>query len=72
MSSILAYTPKIAYDPFKDFAAIAELGTSPNVILVNPKLGINSVADLITRAKVNPDELNYASPWPRNNASPFG
>ncbi|MGY4472662.1 Bug family tripartite tricarboxylate transporter substrate binding protein [Bradyrhizobium sp. USDA 3364] len=53
---------KIPYDPDKDFAPIAELGTSPNVILVDPKLGINSVADLIARAKANPDELNYASP----------
>ncbi|QPF83032.1 tripartite tricarboxylate transporter substrate binding protein [Bradyrhizobium genosp. L] len=53
---------KIPYDPDKDFAAIAELGTSPNVILANPKLGINSVAELIARAKANPDELNYASP----------
>lgn len=53
---------RIPYDPDKDFAAIAELGTSPNVILVDPKLGINSVAELIARAKANPDELNYASP----------
>jgi tripartite-type tricarboxylate transporter receptor subunit TctC len=53
---------KIPYDPYKDFAPIAELGTSPNVILVNPTLGINSVADLAARAKANPDELNYASP----------
>jgi tripartite-type tricarboxylate transporter receptor subunit TctC len=53
---------KIPYDPYKDFAPIAELGTSPNVILVNPKLGINSIADLVARAKTNPDELNYASP----------
>ncbi len=53
---------KIPYDPSKDFAAIAELGTSPNVILVDPKLGVNSVADLIARARANPNELNYASP----------
>jgi tripartite-type tricarboxylate transporter receptor subunit TctC len=53
---------KIPYDPEKDFAPIAELGTSPNVVLVDPKLGINSVADLVARAKANPDELNYASP----------
>jgi len=53
---------KIPYDPFKDFAAIAELGTSPNVILVDPKLGLNSIADLIARARKNPNELNYASP----------
>ncbi|WP_076858948.1 Bug family tripartite tricarboxylate transporter substrate binding protein [Bradyrhizobium mercantei] len=53
---------RIPYDPDKDFAPIAELGTSPNVILVNPKLAINSIADLVARAKANPDELNYASP----------
>ena len=32
------------------------------MVLVNAKLGINSVADLITHAKAHPDELNYASP----------
>jgi tripartite-type tricarboxylate transporter receptor subunit TctC len=53
---------KIPYDPFKDFAAIAELGTSPNVILADPKLGLGSIADLIARARKNPNELNYASP----------
>jgi tripartite-type tricarboxylate transporter receptor subunit TctC len=53
---------KIPYDPFKDFAPIAELGTSPNAFLINPKLGINSMAELIARAKAKPDELNYASP----------
>jgi tripartite-type tricarboxylate transporter receptor subunit TctC len=53
---------KIPYDPLKDFAAIAELGTSPNVILADPKLGIGSIAELIARAKANPNELNYASP----------
>jgi len=53
---------KIPYDPFKDFAPIAELGTSPNVILVNPQLSVSSIADLIARAKKNPNELNYASP----------
>jgi tripartite-type tricarboxylate transporter receptor subunit TctC len=53
---------KIPYDPYKDFATIAELGTSPNVILVDPKLGVNSIAELVARAKANPNELNYASP----------
>ncbi|MGY3620275.1 tripartite-type tricarboxylate transporter receptor subunit TctC [Bradyrhizobium sp. USDA 10063] len=53
---------RIPYDPYKDFAPIAELGTSPNVILVAPALGVNSIADLVSRAKANPNELNYASP----------
>jgi len=53
---------KIPYDPYTDFAPIAELGTSPNVILVDPRLGIDSVAALVARAKADPNELNYASP----------
>src|SRR6202045_4779226 len=53
---------KIPYDPYRDFAPIAELGTTPNVFLVAPKLGINSIAELIARGKAKPDELNYASP----------
>ncbi len=53
---------KIPYDPSKDFAPITELGTTPNVIAVSPRLGINSIAELIARAKAKPDELNYASP----------
>ncbi len=53
---------RIPYDPYKDFAPIAELGTSPNVFLVNPKLGVSTMAELIARAKADPNELNYASP----------
>src|SRR5882757_10851340 len=47
---------RIPYDPYTDFAPIAELATSPNVILVDPRLGVNSIADLIARAKANPNE----------------
>jgi tripartite-type tricarboxylate transporter receptor subunit TctC len=53
---------KIPYDPYKDFAPIAELVTSPNVILADPRLGINGIAELIARAKADPNELNYSSP----------
>jgi tripartite-type tricarboxylate transporter receptor subunit TctC len=53
---------KIPYDPYKDFAPIAELGTSPNVFVANPRANINSIADLIARAKADSNELNYASP----------
>ena len=53
---------KIPYDPYKDFAPIAALGTTPNAFLVTPKLGINSISELIARAKANPNQFNYASP----------
>ena len=50
---------KVAYDPLKDFAPIAFLGASPNMLLTRPDSGINSVADLVARAKANPGKVNY-------------
>ena len=61
----------IPYDPYKDFAPIAELGTSPNVILVDPKLGINSIAELIARAKANPERTQLCEPRHRHHAATF-
>src|SRR6478736_6393051 len=34
---------KVPYDPYKDFAPIAELGASPNAILVDARLGVDSI-----------------------------
>ena len=53
---------QVPYDPFKDFAPVAALDTSPNVFLATPQSGITSIAELIARAKDKPDELSYASP----------
>jgi tripartite-type tricarboxylate transporter receptor subunit TctC len=52
---------QVPYDPAKDFAPVAELDTSPNVFIATPASGITSMAQLVARAKANPDELSYAS-----------
>ena len=52
---------KLPYDPVKDFAPITLAATTPNIIVVNPSLGVNSVKELIARAKEKPGALNYAS-----------
>jgi tripartite-type tricarboxylate transporter receptor subunit TctC len=53
----------VPYDFVKDFAPIAMLPVSPNVFAVNPdKSGINSLAEMVDRAKTNPQKLNYSSP----------
>jgi len=49
------------YDPFKDFAPVAELDTSPNVFIATPASGITSIEQMVARAKTNPNELSYAS-----------
>jgi tripartite-type tricarboxylate transporter receptor subunit TctC len=53
---------KTAYDPLKDFAPIAFLGSSPNMLLARPGSGINSVADLIAKAKAAPGRVTFSSP----------
>jgi tripartite-type tricarboxylate transporter receptor subunit TctC len=53
---------RIPYDPYKDFAPIAARPVAPNVFAVNPQSGINSLGDLISKAKANPQQLNYSSP----------
>ena len=52
--------PKLTYDP-DQFVPISVIGAIPNVLLVHPQVGANSVAELIAIAKANPGKLNYAS-----------
>ena len=50
----------LPYNP-SSIEPIAIFGQLPNVLLVNPESGINSVAELVKRAKANPGKMNYAS-----------
>lgn len=52
---------KLTYDPMRDFAPIGLLSWLPYVLVTNPKTGINTLQELIARAKANPDKLTYAS-----------
>jgi tripartite-type tricarboxylate transporter receptor subunit TctC len=65
-STAIAVNPglfaNLPYDPIKDFAPISEIVNAPNVLFVRPDSGINTIADLVARAKAEPDKLNYASP----------
>ncbi|MEJ8309540.1 Bug family tripartite tricarboxylate transporter substrate binding protein [Agrobacterium larrymoorei] len=49
------------YDPEKDFAPISLLVVVPNVLVVNPQLPVNNVAELIALLKKEPDKHAYAS-----------
>ena len=57
-SSLSANLP---YDPHKDFAAVALIARSFNMVVVNPKSPFQTVADLIAAAKANPDKLSYGT-----------
>ena len=45
----------------KDMTPIALVGSIPNILVVNPKLGVSDVKGLIALAKKKPDELLYGA-----------
>jgi tripartite-type tricarboxylate transporter receptor subunit TctC len=55
-----ALNPKLGYKP-SDLQPISKITSSPVVIAVNPAIGINSVKELIAKAKQDPGGLNYAT-----------
>jgi tripartite-type tricarboxylate transporter receptor subunit TctC len=55
-----ALNPKLSYSA-KDLVPVTRVTTSPLVVAVNPKAGINSFQELIAFAKAKPGVLNYTS-----------
>ena len=58
---------KMHYDTAKDFSPISLLAIVPNILVLNPKLPVHSVKELIDYAKANPNKVTYAS---AGNGSP--
>ena len=56
--------PNKPYALMRDFVGVAPINYSDLVLVANPGAGLNSIADLIKRAKADPDKLNYASSGP--------
>lgn len=52
---------KLNYRPLEDFTAISLFAVTQSMLVVHGKLGINSVKDLIERARAQPGRLNMAS-----------
>jgi tripartite-type tricarboxylate transporter receptor subunit TctC len=52
---------KLPYDPHRDFAPVALIARSFNIVVVNPNSSIKSIADLIAAAKAEPDKLSYGT-----------
>ena len=52
---------KMPFDPVKDFVPITLAAGVPNVMVVHPKVPVNSVMEFIAYAKANPGKLNMAS-----------
>jgi tripartite-type tricarboxylate transporter receptor subunit TctC len=60
----LTITPslyKLDYDPLKDFAPVAIVVQSPQILTVNPAVPANSLAAFLDYARNNPGKVNFAS-----------
>jgi len=52
---------KLPYSPMRDFAPISMICQFPLIVVVDPKLPVRSVKELVEYAKANPGKSNYAS-----------
>lgn len=67
----------LSYDPIKELAPVSLVATSPNLLVVDAKLGANTLADFVRIAKERKGELNYGSVatavlliWPWSSSRP--
>ena len=51
----------MTYDPIKDFTPIARTGDLPFMLVINPEIPANTVAELVALAKKEPGKYSYAS-----------
>jgi tripartite-type tricarboxylate transporter receptor subunit TctC len=51
----------LAFDPAKDLAAVTNVATGPQVIVVNPQVPVKDLKELIAYAKANPKAVNFGS-----------
>jgi tripartite-type tricarboxylate transporter receptor subunit TctC len=52
---------KLPFDVERDFKPITLIASVPNLLVVNPGLGVNSAAELVTLARGKPGQLSFAS-----------
>ena len=62
----IAINPAVFHDlsvsPLKDFIPVTEVADVPSILIANPTVPVNTVAELVALAKAKPGELNFASP----------
>jgi tripartite-type tricarboxylate transporter receptor subunit TctC len=56
-----ALYPKLPYDPMKSFVPVAWVARVPNVLVVSAASPIETLADLVNRARAQPGKLTYSS-----------
>ncbi len=57
-----AIFPNLALNPTKDFIPISLVADVPSILVANPSVPANNVAEFVALAKSKPGELNFGSP----------
>src|SRR6516225_12013399 len=52
----------LGYDPFKSFAPIATIFSTPQMLVVSPAVPVESMEQLASYTKANPGRISFASP----------
>ena len=52
---------KLPFDTLRDLAAVTQLVSSPNVLVIHPSLPVKSVRELIALARAKPDQVAFGS-----------
>lgn len=53
--------PQLPFDPIKDFLPLTQYSATPFVVVVNPSLGVRTLADFFSLARRKPGQLTYSS-----------
>jgi len=53
--------PKLPFDTLRDFVAVGQAVSSPNVLVVHPSVPAKTTGDLIAIAKARPGQITFAS-----------
>ena len=59
---VAAIKPKLPFDVLKDFAAVTLVGDSPLLLMANPKVPANNLAELTNLAKAKPGTITFSTP----------
>lgn len=53
--------PKLSYSPEKDFEPVINIASTPNILVINPKVNANNIRELVALSKAFPGTLTFAS-----------
>ncbi len=56
-----AIFPKLSFDTVKDFEPVGIVASLPQILVANPQVPANTIAELIALAKIKPETLSFAS-----------